>query len=123
MATADVQLAQSPPTYSNQIINSSFKKSSIPSPQNVETTLYYYKPNEDGSPPQPTYVGRPETYNRPAESHNATVHDVTGREHEYTLDGTGFQFYKHTSAEKDFLDDEQIKSKYYAETEQLLKEA
>ncbi|KAF2121697.1 amino acid permease-domain-containing protein [Lophiotrema nucula] len=63
------------------------------------------------------------TYDRPAESHNHTVRDVTGREKEYSLDGNGFQFYPHVSVEKDFLDDEQIKAQYYPETEQLLKDA
>ncbi|KAF2010134.1 hypothetical protein BU24DRAFT_357228 [Aaosphaeria arxii CBS 175.79] len=63
------------------------------------------------------------TYERPFESHKATVRDVRGRESEYTLDGNGFEFYKHTSEEKDFLDEEQIKSRYYPETEQLLKDA
>jgi len=52
-----------------------------------------------------------------------TVRDVSGRESEYTLDGNGFQFYKHVSTEKEFVDEEKIKEKYYAETEQLLKDA
>ncbi|KAF2174948.1 hypothetical protein K469DRAFT_743521 [Zopfia rhizophila CBS 207.26] len=62
------------------------------------------------------------TYDRPFERHPITVHDVTGKEKEYTLDGNGFQFHEHTSVEKDFLDDEQIKAQYYPETEQLLKD-
>ena len=122
MATAAVQLPQSTPTFSHQILNSS-TSSKTPKAQDVETTLNYFKPNEDGSPPHPTYVDRPETYNRPVENHPVTVHDVTGREKEYSLDKNGFQFYKHKSVEKDFLDDEQIKAQYYPETEQLLKDA
>lgn len=51
------------------------------------------------------------------------MRDVRGNEKDYTLDKNGFQFYRHTASEKDFLDDEQIKSGYYAETEQLLKDA
>jgi hypothetical protein len=121
MATAAVQLPQSTPTFSHQILNES-AKSSTTKTHDVQTTLNYYKPNEDGSPPHPTYVDRPETYDRPVEPHNVTVHDVTGREKEYTLDGNGFQFHRHTSVEKDFLDDEQIKAQYYPETEQLLKD-
>ncbi|KAF2733660.1 hypothetical protein EJ04DRAFT_494853 [Polyplosphaeria fusca] len=62
------------------------------------------------------------TYSRPAEPHLVTVRDVSGREHEYTLDGNGFQFHKHVSIEKDFLDDDQIKAQYYPEVEQLLKD-
>ncbi|KAF2682293.1 hypothetical protein K458DRAFT_444352 [Lentithecium fluviatile CBS 122367] len=63
------------------------------------------------------------TYDRPFEVHAATVRDVRGKESEYTLDGNGFQFYKHTSEEKEFVDDEKIREVYYPETEALLKEA
>jgi hypothetical protein len=122
MATAAVQLPLSTPTFSHQILNTS-TPSTQPKTYDVATTLNYYKPNEDGSPPHPTYVDRPETYDRPVETHPVTVHDVTGREKEYTLDGNGFQFYRHTSVEKEFVDEEQIKEKYYLETEQLLKDA
>jgi hypothetical protein len=51
-----------------------------------------------------------------------TVRDVRGRENEYTLDGNGFQIHRQSANEKEFLDDEKIKSGYYAETEQLLKD-
>jgi hypothetical protein len=91
-------------------------------PHDVKTILNYHKENEDGSPPHPTYVDRPETYYRPVESHSVTVRDVTGHEDGYSLDRNGFQFYRHTASEKDFLDDEQIKQGYYKETEQLLKD-
>ncbi|KAK5995127.1 Low-affinity methionine permease [Cladobotryum mycophilum] len=88
----------------------------------VQTTLNYYKENEDGSPPHPTYVDRPETYDRPLETHPVTVRDVSGEEDKYTLDGNGFKYHRHTSREKDFVDDEQIKAQYYPEVEQLLKD-
>lgn len=91
-------------------------------PHDVKTILNYYKENEDGSPPHPTYIDRPETYDRPIESHSVTVHDVNGHEDDFSLDGNGFQFHSHTANEKDFLDDEQIKQGYYKETEQLLKD-
>jgi hypothetical protein len=123
MATAAVQQPLSTPTYSpGQALATSSKTPTV-KPQHVETTLRYYKPNEDGSPPNPTYVDRPETYDRPYETHPVTVHDVTGHESEYTLDKNGFEFYKSTSVEKDFVNDEQIKDQYYKETEQLLKDA
>lgn len=92
-------------------------------PHHVQTTLNFYKENEDGSPPAPAYVGKPESYAREPVSLPVTVHDVSGRELDYTLDGQGFQFYYHESKEKDFLDDETIKREYYPETEQLLKDA
>ncbi|KAJ4319050.1 hypothetical protein N0V94_004101 [Neodidymelliopsis sp. IMI 364377] len=92
-------------------------------PHNVQTALNYHKPNEDGSPPHPTYVDRPETYDRPVDTHPVIVKDVRGREDQFSLDVNGFEFFKHASAEKDFLDEEQIKNLYYKETEQLLKDA
>jgi hypothetical protein len=85
-------------------------------PRHVHTSLNYYKAAEDGSPPHPTYIGKPETYERPSEPLEVTVHDIRGHEQEYTLDN-------HESKEKDFLDDEQIKAVYYPEIEQLLKNA
>ena len=95
----------------------------VSKPRDVETTFNYFKDKEDGSPPEPTYVNKPSTYERPAISERKLVHDIRGSEDKYTLDTTGFQIYKHESVEKDFLDDEQIKRLYYPETEELLKKA
>ena len=89
----------------------------------VHTTLNYYKPAEDGSPPKPTYVGKPETYERPVNPVDVTVTDIRDDEKNYNLDKTGFEIYRHTSIEKDFVDDDQIKAQYYPEVEQLLKDA
>jgi hypothetical protein len=60
---------------------------------------------------------------RPHTPKSVTVHDITGDEDKYTLDSHGFQFVKHESKEKDFLDDKKIKAEYYPEVEQLLKDA
>ncbi|KAL2867369.1 putative methionine permease [Aspergillus lucknowensis] len=93
-------------------------------PHHVQTTLNFFKDHEDGSPPTPNIVGDMQTYNKqPTETIPVTIHDISGHELEYTLDGNGFQIYYHESVEKDFLDDEQIKRVYYPETEQLLKDA
>lgn len=92
-------------------------------PHHIQTILNFFKENEDGSPPLPNYVNKPETYEREAVALPTTIHDVSGHELDYSLDGQGFQFYYHESKEKDFLDDEQIKREYYPETEQLLKDA
>ncbi|KGO45405.1 hypothetical protein PEX1_021880 [Penicillium expansum] len=92
-------------------------------PHHVQTTLNFFKENEDGSPPAPTYVNKPETYDRPVAPLAATIHDISGHELDYKLDSHGFQLYYHESQEKDFLDDEKIKREYYPETEQLLKDA
>lgn len=55
------------------------------------------------------------------DSQPAVVHDIRGKEDTVSLDLTGFQFVKHVSAEKDFLDEERIKTVYYKEVEELLK--
>ncbi|KAJ5084174.1 hypothetical protein NUU61_008753 [Penicillium alfredii] len=91
--------------------------------RHVQTTLNFFKENEDGSPPEPSIVGKPETYDRPVISLPVTIHDVSGHELDYALDNQGFQFYYHESSEKDFHDEERIKKEYYPETEQLLKDA
>jgi len=92
-------------------------------PRDVNTIFNYFKDNEDGSPPHPSYVGKPETYYRPTVPLKATVHDIRGSEDKYTLDTTGFQVFKHESKGKDFADDEHIKSVYYPEIEDILKKA
>jgi len=91
-------------------------------PRNISTTLNYHKDNPDGSPPAPSYSNRPESYERLTTPLDVTVHDIRGSENKYSLDTTGFQIVHHESAEKDFLDEEQIKRVYYPEVEQLLKE-
>jgi hypothetical protein len=121
MATAAVISPSSAPTHTPQTAQSTTTVNST-GPQDVDTVLHYYKPNEDGSPPHATYTNRPETYDRATEVHPVTVRDVRGREKDYTLDGNGFQIHRQSANEKDFLDDEKIKSGYYAETEQLLKD-
>ncbi|KAK2601927.1 hypothetical protein QQS21_004518 [Conoideocrella luteorostrata] len=92
------------------------------SKHDVTTTLNYFKENEDGSPPHPTYIDRPETYDRPFEPHPVVVKDIAGEEDKYSLDRNGFQVHGHVASEKEFLDDEAIKKGYYAETEKLLKD-
>ncbi len=120
MATAAVQQATIPGAFGTS--TSASTGLSATGPHDVLTVLNYHKPNEDGSPPAPSYVDKPETYDRPIEPHPVTVHDIRGHESEYSLDGNGFQIHGHVSAEKDFLDDDQIKAIYYPETEQLLKD-
>lgn len=92
-------------------------------PHDVVAQFNYYKDPGDGSKPAPTYIGKPETFERPSEPLNHVVHDIRGSEQKYTLDTTGFQVYKHDSQEKDFVDDEEIKRIYYPEIEQILKTA
>ncbi|TAQ86193.1 hypothetical protein B7494_g5485 [Chlorociboria aeruginascens] len=108
----------------NQVaVSDTPKDPQVGKPRDVETTFNYFKDNADGSPPEPNYISRPTSYVREMDSRRLVVHDIRGSEDQYTLDTTGFQIYKHESAEKDFLDDDQIQQFYYPETEELLKKA
>jgi len=89
----------------------------------VATTLNYYKPI--GSEPPFNYVyPLPEGQLRSnvgSDVRPVVVHDARGKEEEFSIDTSGFQFVKYPSVEKDFTDDEEIKTKYYPEVEELLK--
>lgn len=89
---------------------------------NVDTTLSFYKPNADGSPPGPAYMARPKTFERPNEVHNVTIKDAAGDEQSFGLESYGFMWVQHTSAEKDFVDEEKVKNVYYKDIEDLIKE-
>lgn len=94
-----------------------------PAAKDVLSDFHYYLDPGDGSPPPPSIVGKPETYTRPAATLQLVAHDIRGTENEYSLDKTGFQVYRHTSKEKQFQDDEEIKKVYYPEIEEILKDA
>ncbi|EAW10007.1 uncharacterized protein ACLA_042290 [Aspergillus clavatus NRRL 1] len=104
MASAAVQ----PPTTHEPLVQTTTTLPATNAPHHVQTTLNFLKENEDGSPPVPSYAGRPDTYYRPSVTLPVTVHDVSGHESEYTLDKNGLQFYYHESKEKDFIDDDII---------------
>ena len=93
-------------------------------PNDIHTTLNYYAPIGSEAPFQYVY-GAPEgepSHNIGTNPQPAVIHDTRGRESEYTLDKNGFQFIHWPSVEKDFVDEDAIKTKYYAEVEALLKE-
>jgi hypothetical protein len=125
MASATIQTPL-PPSTSSLLTTQTQPVVDSPSdkPHHVQTTLNFFADHPDGSPPTPNIVGDAEAYRKqPIETIPVTIHDISGHELEYTLDGNGFQYYYHESAEKEFVDDEQIKRVYYLETEQLLKDA
>lgn len=94
----------------------------MPQQHNVQTTFNYWDDPGDGSKPTPIVIGGGRISNRrPHLPHEFVVTDVTGNENEYTLDGHGFQYLRHESVEKDFIDDEAIEKGYYEECRQLLK--
>ena len=55
-------------------------------PHDVVADFNSNKDPGDGSPPVPSYVGKPETYEGPAETRAMVVHDVGAEEDKYTLD-------------------------------------
>lgn len=91
----------------------------------VEVTLNYFQPPDDGSVPF-NYVEDPPE-GQPKRNFGdfdvrAVVHDIRGRESEYTLDKDAFVVVSGLpeSAEKHFVDDESIKKNYYPEVEKLI---
>jgi len=120
MATAAVQHA--PGNTLDQVIEPRAQNNK-PVKHDVATELNYYQDPGDGTLPAPVYVGKSDNVERPHAVQNVIIHDIAGDEDKYTLDSHGFQFVKHESQEKDFLDDDKIKAEYYPEVEQLLKDA
>jgi len=88
----------------------------------IQTDLNFYKPLDDEKPYIYTFEHDPQS-NIGEDTHPAVIHDIRGHEDEFTLDKNGFQIYHHESAEKEFTDDEKIKTEYYREVEELLKAA
>lgn len=124
MASTLTQSSGLPPHQLSSTLNQTpVQESQSQGTHDVITAFNYYKDPGDGGPPPPIIVNQPQTYQQPAETHSAIVHDIRGTEDQYTLDKNGFQIYKHQSVEKDFVDDEHIKQVYYPETERLLKAA
>lgn len=87
----------------------------------VNTTLnYYLDPSKGG---HTSYqIGVADYYRRKFDTRPVQIHDVRGHEDQFLLDTHGFQHKKHISAEKDFNDDDQVRSVVYPEVEQLLKD-
>jgi len=101
--------------------------SQLPSPPrgDVEATLNFYSPPEDGSTPFNYVETQPAgQIQRNFGDHDEQVklHDVRGRESEYNLDKHAFQVLQNVpqSAEKEFVDDASIEKNYYPEVEKLL---
>jgi len=92
-------------------------------PRDVNTILNYYSQIGNEAPFNYTYTppeGQARTNIEP-EPHPSVIHDVRGKENTVSLDTTGFEFVKHVSQEKKFVDEEAIKTHYYKEVEDLIK--
>jgi len=91
----------------------------------VDISLNYFRPPEDGSKPF-NYVENPPEGQPQRNFGNFDVqvraHDIRGKESEYNLDKDAFLVVSDLpeSAEKHFVDDDSIKEKYYPEVEKLI---
>lgn len=97
-------------------------------PRDVETVLNYYDDPGDGSEPTPVYVGQGTVTNeRKMAEVPVTVHDISGREDEFTLDNVGFQLVERpttatTCVVDNFENVDLIKSAYFDDCVALLRE-
>jgi len=92
----------------------------------VLAPIRYFTPPADGSRPWTDINANLDdddgsSRNFTLDYHNFAIRDFRGAEHEASLDVSGFQFAKHESKEKDFANEEKIKSEYYDESIELLK--
>jgi hypothetical protein len=93
------------------------------SPKSVTSTLHYLvrgaeKPVRYAGDPPPGAVA----YNGIDDPHEVRIEDARGREAEFTLDRNGFALVQASTRVRDFYSPEEVKSVYYPEVEQLLKE-
>ena len=90
-------------------------------PKIVQTELnYYLDPSKGG---HTSYqIGVSDYYRRKFDPHPVQIEDIRGREDQFDLETHGFQHHKHTSVEKDFNSDDQIRTVVYPEVEQILKD-
>lgn len=83
----------------------------IPAPRDVQTTLNSFEPLDDQPPMQ--YIG-PTVHetktNVGIDPRPEAIHDIRGRAAEFNLDTHGSQFLRWPSVEKEFVDEDAIKS-------------
>ncbi len=91
--------------------------------KSLTTTLHYL---ERGSEKPVRYVFDPPPgvpqWNGIDDPRQIRIEDARGREHEFTLDRSGFQLVKSPSQVRDFYSDEEIKRTYYPEVQRLLRD-
>jgi hypothetical protein len=90
----------------------------------VEADLHYLSPmperprNYTFDPP----LGVPRS-NTVHEAHPVSIRSLRGKSPEASLDREGFELTRHTSAVRDFYDENEIRTVYYPEAERLIAEA
>jgi hypothetical protein len=102
----------------------SASNTSVNGPPTTTATLLYSSLPPDGSKPYASVNVSPtgeRDRNFTDESHTVEIENVRGKEAEYTLDGSGFQFFESPAKHKTFRTDEEVKGEYYPESEELIK--
>jgi len=95
-------------------------------PEHVDVTLNYFTPPPDGSKPYFFTYDPDPSLGLPRRNYSlralpARITNLRGREHEATLDATGFTFVRAPTKEVKFVDDEAALAGYYEETVDLVK--
>ncbi|MCJ1359294.1 MAG: hypothetical protein MMC33_009295 [Icmadophila ericetorum] len=124
-ATQTQTISQSSPaaTTLKTSTNSPQDPTFIPRGDATATFVHFGAPDNNAVPFN--YIGPPPPgepqYNYKLPEHQTVVHDVRGREQDFTLEKNAFATISGVSSEeKDFSDDEHIKNVYYPEVEKLL---
>lgn len=94
-------------------------------PNSTTGTLLYLVPPPNGERAYQHINSDPATGERKRnftrQEKTAVIENVRGKEANYSLDTTGYQFYKHKSTFTNFTNDAAIRSEYYPESIALLK--
>ncbi|KAI0689959.1 hypothetical protein BC835DRAFT_1366661 [Cytidiella melzeri] len=92
----------------------------------VPATLVYFQMPPDGSKPYININADPKTGQRDQngieETHDVLIENARGKEGEYTLDTSGFQWFRRPQKYTSFANDEEIVREYYPESIALVKE-
>ncbi|KAF2683299.1 hypothetical protein K458DRAFT_418932 [Lentithecium fluviatile CBS 122367] len=81
--------------------------------QHIDPTSYTGKPWSKVDGPGNSFTQK---------DYQRTLHNIRGREQDFTTDNAGFAVYKAPAKETSFTDDAAVRNGYYAEVEDLLKE-
>jgi len=92
----------------------------------VTATLTYFTPPADGSRPY-YFINSDLSGSQPRQNYESVdyqkqIQNIRGRESEFSLDTSGFQFFKRAPGHKTFANDEEIQREYYPESIDLIKE-
>lgn len=95
------------------------------SPSTVVANLNYFSPPKDGSKPYTTVNADPTTGDRARNweqvPNDVEIENVRGKESEYSLDTSGFQYFRAPQKYTSFTNDEEIIREYYPESIELVK--